>query len=130
MTLVEFEEAKDKVMMGAERRSMVMTEDEKKEFRGEWRNLSKKYPKKLPTVADCVDHIDHVKNLVGIDYVGIGSDFDGGGGLDGVADVSEMPNITAEMLKRGYTKKEIEKVWGGNFFRVFKDVEKMAHSDL
>ncbi len=103
-----------------------MTEDEKKEFRSEWRNLSKKYPKKLPTVADCVDHIDHVKNLVGIDYVGIGSDFDGGGGLNGVADVSEMPNITAEMLKRGYTKKEIEKVWGGNFFRVFREVENKA----
>lgn len=107
-----------------------MTEDEKKEFRNEWRNLSKKYPKKLPTVADCVDHIDYVKNLVGIDYVGIGSDFDGGGGLDGVADVSEMPNITAEMIKRGYTKREIEKVWGGNFFRVFKNVEKLAHSEL
>lgn len=108
----------------------TMTEAEKTEFRNEWRNLGKKHPKKLPTVADCVDHIDYVKNLVGIDYVGIGSDFDGGGGLDGVADVSEMPNITAEMLKRGYTKKEIEKVWGGNFFRVFKEVEKIAQTSL
>ena len=103
-----------------------MTDDEQKDLRNEWRNLSKKYPKKLPTVADCVDHIDYVKNLVGIDYVGIGSDFDGGGGLDGVADVSEMPNITKEMLARGYTKKEIYKVWGGNFFRVFNEVEKFA----
>lgn len=103
-----------------------MTEEERQQLRQEWRDLSKKYPKKLPTVADYVDHIDHVKNLVGIDYVGIGSDFDGGGGLDGCADVSEMPNITKEMLARGYTQEEINKVWGGNFFRVFKEVEKHA----
>jgi membrane dipeptidase len=67
-----------------------------------------------------------VKNLVGIEYVGIGSDFDGGGGVDGCADVSEFPNITAEMLKRGYTEDEIRKVWGENFFRVFEAVEKLA----
>jgi membrane dipeptidase len=103
-----------------------MTDAEKRELRNEWRNLSKKYPKKLPTVADCVDHIDYVKNLVGIDYVGIGSDFDGGGGIDGCADVSEMPNITKEMLNRGYTEEEIIKVWGGNFFRVFVEVESLA----
>jgi membrane dipeptidase len=107
-----------------------MTEDEKKALRNEWRSLIEKYPKALPTVADCVDHIDHVKNLVGIDFVGIGSDFDGGGGVDGCADVSQFPNITAEMLKRGYTEDEIRKVWGGNFFRVFSEVEKHAHSNM
>jgi len=107
-----------------------MTEDEKKALRSEWRSLGQKYPKALPTVADCVDHIDYVKNLVGIDYVGIGSDFDGGGGVDGCADVSQFPNITAEMRKRGYTEDEIRKVWGGNFFRVFSEVEKQAHSKL
>jgi membrane dipeptidase len=107
-----------------------MTEDEKKALRSEWRSLGQKYPKALPTVADCVDHIDYVKNLVGIDYVGIGSDFDGGGGVDGCADVSQFPNITAEMLKRGYTEDEIRKVWGGNFFRVFSEVEKQALSKM
>lgn len=104
-----------------------MTDEQKKELRDDWRSLKEKYPKPLPTVSDCVDHIDYVKNLVGIDYVGIGSDFDGGGGVDGCADVSEFPNITLEMLKRGYTEDEIRKVWGGNFFRVFKAVEKLAH---
>ena len=104
-----------------------MTDDEKKELRNEWRSIREKYPRELPTVAECVDHIDYVKNLVGIDYVGIGSDFDGGGGVDGCADVSKFPNITAEMLKRGYTEDEIRKVWGGNFFRVFEAVEKQAH---
>jgi len=103
-----------------------MTDDEKKALRSEWRSLSEKYPKALPTVADCVDHIDYVKNLVGIDYVGIGSDFDGGGGLADCADVSQFPNITAEMLKRGYSEAEIDKVWGGNFYRVFSEIEKMA----
>lgn len=107
----------------------TMTDDEKKELRNEWRSIREKYPTALPTVADCVDHIDYVKNLVGIDYVGIGSDFDGGGGVDGCADVSEFPNITAEMLKRGYTEEEIRKVWGGNFFRVFAEVEKLAQKN-
>ncbi len=99
-----------------------MTEDEQKELRAQWQALDKNYPKQQPTVADYVDHIDYVKNLVGIDYVGIGSDFDGGGGLADCTDVSQMPNITAEMLKRGYTEDEIAKVWGGNFFRVFAEV--------
>lgn len=111
-----------------EARSASMTDEQKKELRKEWRALSEKYPKPLPTVSDYVDHIDYVKKLVGIDYVGIGSDFDGGGGLEDCADVSQFPNITAEMLKRGYTTEEIEKVWGGNFFRVFKTVEQQSVS--
>lgn len=111
-----------------EARSAAMTDEQKRELRKEWRTLSEKYPKPLPTVSDYVDHIDYLKNLVGIDYVGIGSDFDGGGGLQDCADVSQFPNITAEMLKRGYTTEEIEKVWGGNFFRVFKAVERQAIS--
>ncbi|NQU84146.1 MAG: membrane dipeptidase [Mariniphaga sp.] len=103
-----------------------MSDEEKAEFRNQWREVRTSYPKELPTVADYVDHIEYVKNLVGIDYVGIGSDFDGGGGIDGCADVSEFPNITREMLKRGYSEDEIIKVWGGNFFRVFREVEKAA----
>jgi membrane dipeptidase len=103
-----------------------MTEEEKTSFRQKWRETGEKYPKELPTVAHLVDHIDHVKNLVGIDYVGIGSDFDGGGGLADCEDVSQFPNITREMVKRGYTEEEIIKVWGGNFFRVFREVEELA----
>lgn len=103
-----------------------MNDDEKAAFRKKWRETQEKYPKNLPTVADLVDHIDHVKNLVGIDYVGIGSDFDGGGGLADCQDVSQFPNITREMVKRGYSEEEILKVWGGNFFRVFREVEALA----
>ena len=76
----------------------------------------------MATVKDFVDHIDHAVNLIGIDYVGIGTDFDGGGGLRDCQDVSQLPNITAELLRRGYNKKDLEKIWGGNFMRVFKQV--------
>jgi membrane dipeptidase len=103
-----------------------MTDEEKTAFRQKWRETGEKYPKELPTVAHLVDHIDHIKNLVGIDFVGIGSDFDGGGGLADCEDVSQFPNITRELLRRGYTEEEIIKVWGGNFFRVFSQVEKLA----
>ncbi|MCK3685490.1 dipeptidase [Maribellus sp. YY47] len=104
----------------------TMSDDDKAKIRAEWRNLDKNYPKELPTVADFVDHIDYVKKLVGIDFVGIGSDFDGGGGIKDCADVSEFPRITREMMARGYTSEEIAKVWGGNFFRVFNVIEEKA----
>jgi membrane dipeptidase len=83
-------------------------------------------PPKLANVKDLVDHIDHVVQLVGVDYVGIGSDFDGGGAIDGCADASEMINITVELLRRGYKEKEIRKIWGENFLRVFREVEEFA----
>jgi membrane dipeptidase len=73
-----------------------------------------------------VDHIDHVVQVAGIDYVGIGTDFDGGGKIEGCRDVSEMKNITVELLRRGYSRKDIEKIWGGNFMRVFREVELLA----
>lgn len=98
----------------------------KVQFRKEWTAMREKYPKDLPTVADYVDHIDHVVRLAGIDHVGIGSDFDGGGGISGCNDVSEFPAITHELLARGYSEKEIRKIWGGNFFRVFRKVEEIS----
>lgn len=103
-----------------------LTEEEYHEAVKEWRATDKKYPKELATVSDVVDHIDYVVNKIGIDYVGIGTDFDGGGGVNGCMDVSEMKNITIELLKRGYTKGEIKKIWGENFLRVFKKVEELA----
>lgn len=84
--------------------------------------INQKYPQAQPTVADLVDHIDHVKALVGVDFVGIGTDFDGGGGVLGCNDVSGMIHVTEELLRRGYSEREIEKIWGGNFFRVFEQV--------
>ena len=88
--------------------------------------INKQYPQVRPTVKDLVDHIDHVRKVVGIDYVGIGTDFDGGGGVLGCDDVSGMIHVTEELIRRGYTDREIEKIWGGNFFRVFEKVISLA----
>ena len=105
-----------------------MTEEEEQKIWDEWKQLQIDYPKDKPTVAEAVDHIDHIVKTIGIDYVGIGTDFDGGGGLKDCKDVSQMKNITIELLKRGYTEEDIRKIWGGNFMRVFKQVEKIAES--
>lgn len=73
-----------------------------------------------------IDHIEHVVNLVGIDYVGIGSDFDGGGGIEGFNDHSEALNVTIELVRRGYSEDAICKIWSGNFLRVWREVEAAA----
>ncbi len=103
-----------------------MSEAEKEAMFKEWDELKAWKQKDMPSVKDLCDHIDHVKKLVGVDYVGIGSDFDGGGGLMDCGDVSQFPNITKELLRRGYTETEIKKIWGGNLLRVFREVEKTA----
>ena len=80
----------------------------------------------LVTVKDLVDHIDYMVKRIGVDHVGISSDFDGGGGIQGWSDASETFNVTKELLKRGYTKEEISKIWSGNLLRVLTEVEKIA----
>ena len=99
-----------------------LSDEEMVQARKDWFALQREYPRKLATVSDVVDHIDHIVEVAGIDHVGIGTDFDGGGGVEGCRDVSEMGNITLELVKRGYTQKEIEKIWGGNFMRVLRKV--------
>jgi membrane dipeptidase len=103
----------------------ISSEVRKSQMRDEFRSIRKKY-EKLATVSDIVDHIDHVVQVIGIDYVGIGTDFDGGGGVDGCKNAAEVKNITIELLRRGYSKKEIEKIWSGNIMRVLRQVEKAA----
>jgi membrane dipeptidase len=78
------------------------------------------------TVADLVDHIDYAVKLIGIDHVGISSDFDGGGGITGWNDAAETANVTAELEKRGYSREDIEKIWSGNLLRVWREVERKA----
>ena len=81
---------------------------------------------KAVNVSDFVDHIDYMVDLIGIDHVGISSDFDGGGGIDGWSDASETPNVTLELVRRGYTQEQITKLWGGNLLRVLDQVQKIA----
>lgn len=77
-------------------------------------------------VSDFVNHIDYMVNLIGIDHVGISSDFDGGGGIEGWDDASETFNVTLELVKRGYSEEEIEKLWGGNLLRVLDEVQAVS----
>ncbi len=103
-----------------------LTDEEMEKARAEWWETNSKYPAPLATVADFVDHVDHVVELVGIDYVGIGTDFDGGGDLKDCYDVSELGNITLELVRRGYSQEDIEKIWSGNFMRVFREATEIA----
>ena len=72
------------------------------------------------------DHVEYIRNLVGVEYVGIGTDFDGGGGMNELEDASKMKMITVELMRRGWTDRELELFWGGNFLRVMRAVEKAA----
>jgi len=103
----------------------ALPDSTKKVMRKEYRDIQKSYEKPA-TVKDVVDHIDHVVQVIGIDYVGIGTDFDGGGGVDGCRTASDMKNITIELLRRGYSKADITKIWGGNVMRVLRKVEELA----
>jgi len=78
------------------------------------------------TVSDYVDHIDYVVKMIGIDHVGVSSDFDGGGGVEGWRSATETGNVTLELVRRGFTEEQIGKIWGGNLLRVLEGVEKVA----
>ena len=86
--------------------------------------VDEKYPG--PNVQDFVDHIDHAVQLIGIDHVGIASDFGGGGGIAGWKAASETLNVTTELVRRGYSEEDIRKLWGANALRVWRDVERVS----
>lgn len=86
--------------------------------------IHKKWPR--AGVKDLVDHIDYVVKKIGIDHVGISSDFNGGGGIDGWNNAGETFNVTVELVRRGYTEEQIGKIWGGNLLRVMERVEEMS----
>lgn len=102
-----------------------LSEMEMDSARHDWWHTDDMFPQQLATVQDVCDHIDHMVKIAGIDHIGIGTDFDGGGGVLGCNDVSEMGNITLELVKRGYTKKQLRKIWGGNLMRVLAEVERV-----
>jgi len=78
------------------------------------------------TVADFVNHIDYLVKKIGLDHVGISSDFDGGGGVTGWNGAEETFNVTLELVRRGYTEEQIGKMWSGNLLRVMENVRKVA----
>lgn len=103
-------------------------EDEKNAWR-EWDRVDSLFPVQLATVSEAVDHIDHMVKIAGIDHVGIGTDFDGGGGLDDCRDVSQLGAITLELVRRGYSESDIRKIWGENLMRVMRQAQKAAGTE-
>jgi membrane dipeptidase len=78
------------------------------------------------TVADIADHVDYAVKRMGIEHVGIGTDFDGGGGVKGFMHIGQAPNLTAELARRGYGRAELAKIWGGNVLRLMRQTEQVA----
>jgi membrane dipeptidase len=114
----------EEVGMGADFAGWRTLSDEQRgQVRAGMAEIEEQWP---TTVVDFVDHIDHAVELIGIDHVGISSDFDGGGGVQGWSDASETFNVTVELVRRGYSEEEIRKLWGGNLLRVWRQVEQVA----
>ena len=115
-----------RAQFGIERRADVaaLTEEDQQAYREALAAVETRWPR--VTVQDFVDHIDYAVDLIGIDYVGISSDFDGGGGVDGWNHAGETFNVTHELVRREYTEEEIAKLWSGNLLRVLRAAENVA----
>ncbi len=113
-------------------RMSAASEQERAELQGRLQRVRERVAAEVdprlppPNVSDFVDHIDYAVGLIGIDHVGISSDFDGGGGVEGWRDASQTFNVTLELVRRGYTEEQIAKLWGGNLLRVWREAERVA----
>jgi membrane dipeptidase len=105
----------------AERNLAAATKQQQDRFRQEMAKLDSRYPP--AGLKDFVDHIDHAAQVAGVDHVGIGSDFDGGGGISGFNSHADALNVSVELLRRGYTAEQITQIWGGNLLRVWRKVQ-------
>ena len=101
-----------------------LSDEKRAELMAKRAELDEEWPP--ATVGDFVDHIDHAVEIMGVDHVGISSDFDGGGGIEGWNDASETFGVTLELVRRGYTEEQIAQFWSGNLLRVWRDVERVA----
>ena len=104
----------------------ALSPTQREAFRAEYIQLGLRYPAPRASMDDFMKHLLHALKIVGPDHVGIGADWDGGGGVDGMMDVSAIPDITARLLAAGYTKSDLEKIWGGNLLRVLRAAEDYA----
>ena len=105
----------------------ALTPEKRAEYQQRMARVDSQFPPPpRATVKDFVDHIDYAVKLIGIDHIGISSDFDGGGGVAGYNDATEAINVTRELVRRGYTEPQIAKMWSGNLLRVMREVEKVA----
>jgi len=105
----------------------ALSPERRAEYQRRMGDLDREFPPPpRATVRDFVDHIDYAVKLIGIDHVGISSDFDGGGGVDGWNDAGETFNVTLELVRRGYTEPQIAQMWSGNLLRVMEQVQAVA----
>jgi membrane dipeptidase len=114
----------DEFELANERAAQSLEPARRAEFDRRMQRIRQDFPP--ASVSDVVDHIDYAVRLIGIDHVGISSDFDGGGGVEGWTDAAETFNVTLELVRRGYGEEDIRKLWGGNLLRVLRDVERVA----
>jgi membrane dipeptidase len=110
--------------IGGGRSMRELSPEKRAEYERELAEIDRKWPR--ATVQDFVDHIDHAVRLIGIDHVGISSDFDGGGGVEGWDSAAETFQVTLELVRRGYSESEIARLWGGNLLRVWRAVQRAA----
>ena len=100
------------------------------EFRRQRDTLDAKYHIRRATFEDYIAQILHILKVAGPDHVGLGADWDGGGGVTGLEDVSQLPKITDRLLKAGYTEQQIANIWGGNLLRVIRQAQALAEKPL
>ncbi len=104
-----------------------LSEARRAEFQRRMAEVNRRFPAPpRATVAEFVDHIDYAVKLIGLEHVGISSDFDGGGGVEGWSDAAETFNVTLELVRRGYTEEQIGKLWSGNLLRVMEEAERVG----
>ncbi len=104
-----------------------LSEARRAEFQQRMAEVNRRFPPPpRATVAEFVDHIDYAVKLIGLEHVGISSDFDGGGGVEGWSDATETFNVTLELVRRGYTEEQIGKLWSGNLLRVMEETERVG----
>lgn len=125
------EELREELQLPGRRELRGMSREEREALRPKFEEYQKRREEIEKTIAGTtiehfVDHIDHAVKVAGINHVGIGTDFDGGGGIPGFNNHAEALNVTIELVRRGYSKAEIKKIWGGNLLRVWREVEKVA----
>ena len=104
------------------------TVEQREAYFRETQEINERFPG--ASVADLVNQVDYVVKLLGIDHVGLATDFNHGGGIAGWRDEGDAANVTAELVRRGYSEQQIAKIWGGNFLRVFDEVAALARTDL
>ncbi len=118
---------RDEALRGLRARfGATMTQEQAIEFAAARREVDARYPVPTATIDDFMRHLLHALYIVGPDHVGIGADWDGGGGVTGMWEVSELPQVTTRLLAAGYTEADLRKIWGGNVLRVLQAAEDYA----